>query len=128
MVHSFCLDGGWPLTFSCYSTILCQFVTEIISLTSVYLKEKVWQVVTFWERLNGLVYLAWEINSWRKEHETITNTKLEQVCYSIGSHTLQLAGKISKQYYYIADMLCDRNMNICWNDFFFFSYLYAKYF
>ena len=51
VVHSFCLAGGWPLTFSCYSTDLCQFVTEIISLTSVYFKEKVWWVVTFWERL-----------------------------------------------------------------------------
>ena len=56
-----------------------------------------------------------EINQWLKEHETISNTELEQVCYSIESHTLQLVCKISaksKGYYYIADMLCDRNMNI----------------
>lgn len=34
VVHSFCLAGGWTLTFSCYSTDL--FVTEIISLTQVF--------------------------------------------------------------------------------------------
>lgn len=45
----------------------------------------------------------------------MSNIKLAQVCCSIESHTLQLVCKISaksKEYYYIADMLCDRNMNI----------------
>lgn len=28
--------GGWPLTFSCYSTGLWLFVTEAISLTPVF--------------------------------------------------------------------------------------------
>lgn len=77
--------------------------------SSVYLKEKAWQVVKFW------LWKIREIKQWRKEYKTILNTKLKLVYYSIESHTLQLVCKISangKEYYYITDMLCDRNMDI----------------
>lgn len=54
---------------------------------------------------------------------------MEQVCLSIDSHTLKLVCEISannKEYYYIAEMLCERKMDIYLKRF--FSCLYAKYF
>lgn len=71
VVHSFCLTGGWTLTFSCYSTGLCQFFNWYnFTDLSVYLKEQVWEGVKSRTIILVWLFQSREINQWN-EHEAI---------------------------------------------------------